>query len=149
MANRVYRGPTDRQPHTVTDKTVSGAYKPGTFVIEGATALTQAAAAAGLLRILGERDYYGGDAMTSTALLETAYTAGESGCAYVIEPGQTYQVAVAADTYTYGQELTVNASGLGAAAAAGNVVVGFAKQAGTFTAGRLIDVEMAIRYAKA
>ena len=35
MPNRIYRGPVDRQPRTVSDKTVAGAYLPGTFATDG------------------------------------------------------------------------------------------------------------------
>lgn len=146
--NRIYRGPQDRQPKTVSDKTVAGAYLPGTFVTEGASTLTQATTAAGLLRLLASRDFYSAGAMDATDPLLTAYASGDTGVAFRIEPGQEYQAAVAAATYTFGQELTVGASGRLVAAATGNTVVAFAKEAGTKTAGSLLDVEIAHFYTK-
>jgi hypothetical protein len=56
---------------------------------------------------------------------------------------------MAAATYTYGQELTVAASGRLAAAASTNIVVGFARQAGAVSAGDLLDFEVANFYTKA
>ena len=149
MANRIYRGPVDRQPHTVSDKPVAGAYMPGTFVLETATNLTQATTAVGMLRILADRDFYGNPIGVATAPNMTAYASGDTGVAYIIEPAQEYQAAVAAATYAFGQELTVAAGGRLAAAATGNPVVAFCKQADTAAAGALIDVEIADRYTKA
>lgn len=148
MAARIYRGPADRQPKTVSDKTVAGAYFPGTFVTEGAAALTQATAFVPGLRLLSDRDYYSTDHFSAGDPLKTAYASGDSGVAYKIEPGQEYQATVAAATYTFMQELTVGAAGRLAAAVAGNVVVAFALTAGAKAAGDLIDVEIANHYAK-
>lgn len=149
MPNRIYRGPADRQPKTVSGKTLAGAYLPGTFVTEGASTLTQATAFAANLRLLGNRDFYSDGAMTAADPLLTAYASGDTGVAYVLEPGQQYQAAVAAATYTYGQELTIAAAGRLAAASSGNVVVGYARSAGAKSAGDLIDFEVANHYAKA
>jgi hypothetical protein len=150
MANRVYRGPVARQPITVTSKTVAGAYLPCTFVTEGATTLTQATAFAAGLRLLGNRDFYSDGALTATDPLLTAYASGDNGVAYVLEPGQTYQSAVAAATYTFGQELTVGAAGRLAAASSGNTVVGFFRSTGAAkSAGDLVDFEVANFYTKA
>ena len=149
MPNRIYRGPQDRQPKTVSSKTVAGAYLPGTFVTEGASTLTQATAFAPGLRLLGNRDFYSDGALTATDPLLTAYASGDTGVAFKIEPGQEYQAAMAAATYTYMQELTVGASGRLAAASTGNVVVAFAKAAGAKSAGDLMDVEISNHYAKA
>ena len=149
MPKRIYRGPQDRQPKTVSGKTVAGAYLPGTFVTEGASTLTQATAFAANLRLLGNRDFYSDGALNTTDPLLAAYASGDSGVAYVLEVGQTYQAAVAAATYTYGQELTIGAAGRLAAASTGNVVVGYARSAGAKSAGDLIDFEVANHYAKA
>ena len=149
MPSRIYRGPADRQPKTVSDKTLAGAYLPATFVTEGASTLTQATAFAANLRLLGNRDFYSEGSFTSTDPLLTAYASGDTGVAYVLEPGQQYQAAVAAATYTWGQELTVAASGRLAAASTGNVVVAYSRSAGAKSAGDLIDIEIANHYAKA
>lgn len=148
MPNRIYRGPQDRQPKTVSDKTVAGAYLPGTFVTEGTATLTQATAFGPNVRLLGNRDFYSEGAFTATDPLLTAYASGDTGVAYKLEPGQDYQAAVAAATYTWGQELTIAAAGRLAAAATGNVVVGYARSAGAKSAGDLIDFEVANHYAK-
>lgn len=147
--NRVYRGPADRQPKTVSDKTVAGAYLPGTFVTEGASALTQATAFAANLRLLADRDYYNEAHFNATDTLKVAYASGDTGVAYKLEPAQDFAAAAAAATYTYGQELTVGAAGRLAAAASGNTVVGFAREAGAKSAGDLLDFEVAIFYTKA
>ena len=149
MPNRIYRGPQDRQPKTVSGKTLAGAYLPGTFVSEGAATLTQVTAFGPNVRLLGNRDFYSDGALTATDPLLTAYASGDTGVAYVLEPGQQYQAAVAAATYTYGQELTIGAAGRLAAASSTNVVVGYARSAGVKSAGDLIDFEVANHYAKA
>lgn len=151
MASRMYRGPANRQPNTVSDKTVGSALLPCTFVAEGATAFTAATAFGANLRLLGPRDFYSdpANAFTTTDPLLTAYASGDSAIAYVLEPGQTYQVAMAAATYTFGQEVTVAAAGRGAAAASTNVVIGFSRQAGVRAAGALHDVEICMPYVKA
>lgn len=149
MPNRIYRGPFDRQPKTISDKTVAGAYLPGTFVTEGASTLTQATAFAANLRLLGNRDFYSEGHFTATDPLLTAYASGDTGVAYVLEVGQTYQGAVAAATYTFGQELTVGAAGRLAAAASGDRVVAFSRGSGAKLAGDLMDFEVANIYTKA
>ncbi len=148
MPARIYRGPADRQPKTVSDKTVAGAYLPGTFVTEGASALTQATAFAAGLRLLSDRDFYSTGALDANDPLKVAYASGDTGVAYVLEPGQTYQGAAAAATYTYMQELAVGAAGRLTAAVTGNVVVGFSKSTGAKSAGDLIDFEVANFYTK-
>lgn len=149
MANRVYRGPVSRQPETVSDKTVAGAYLPCTFVTEGAATLTQATAFGPNVRLLANRDFYSTGWDNAADPLATAYASGDTGVAFKLEPGQTYQGAVAAATYTWGQELTIGAAGRLVAATSGNVVVGFARAAGAKAAGALIDFEVANHYAKA
>jgi len=149
MANRIFRSGREKA-RTISDKTVTGALLPGTAVFVGATALTQATAASGgRLALLGDRDYYG-LASASTDPLMTPYVSGESGIAYLIEPDHEVQWAMAAGTYTTGQELTVAASGRLAAAAATNIVVAHYDQAGaTLAAGALADVVIANFYTKA
>jgi hypothetical protein len=150
MAFRAYRGPAERDPQTVTDKTVGSALLPCTFVTEGATAFTAATAYGPMLRLLANRDWYNdvANSFTTTSPLLTAYTSGDSAIAYVMEQGQTYQIAAAAATYTFGQELVVAAAGRVAAAASAGVVVGFCKTAGAASAGDLIDVEICHPYVK-
>lgn len=149
MANRIYRGPQDRQPKTVSDKTVAGAYLPGTFVTEGASTLTQATAFAPGLRLLADRDFYSMGALDANDPLKVAYASGDTGVAYKLEVGQQYQAAAAAATYTFMQELTVGAAGRLAAASSGDKVVGFALAAGAKSAGDLLDFEVANIYSKA
>ncbi len=151
MPNLIYRGPHDKHPRTVSDKPVSGAYLPGTFVTEGATTLTQAAAFGPKVRLLAHRDFYAAPNSWFNANdpLKTAYAANETGVAYVLEPGQQYQAAMAAGNYTYGQALTIGAAGRLTTAAAGNVVVAYADKAANVAAGDLLDVEIANHYAVA
>ena len=149
MANLIYRGPAAHQPRTVSDKSVAGAYLPGTFVSEGATALTQATAFGPMLRLLADRDYLSTAHFDATDPLKAAYVANDTAVAYVLEPTHRYQAAVAAATYTFGQELTVAADGRLAAAVSGDVVVAFCSVAGARAAGDLVDVEIANFYAKA
>ena len=147
MANRIYRGPNTRQPLTVSDKAVAGAYLPGIFVIEGATTLTQASAGVGRLRVLADRDYYNTGHFDATEPLKAPYAAGA--VAYLPETGQRYQCAVEGQTYTYGQELTVTSSGRLVGALSGqNVVAFFIDVPGSKAAGALCDVEIASGYAK-
>lgn len=149
MASRAYRGPNDRQPKTVSDKTVGAALLPCTFVTEAASSFAQAAAFGPNLRLLLDRDFYSTDYYDSTNPLLTAYASGDTGIAAVLEPGQTYQVAVAAATYTWGQEITVAAAGRGAGAVSTNVVIGFARgTVGVKAAGDLMDVEICMPYVK-
>ena len=149
MANRIFRSGREKA-RTISDKTVTGALLPGTAVFIGATALTQAATASGgRLALLGDRDYYGLSTATTEPLL-TPYVSGETGIAYLLEPDHEVVWAMAAGTYTTGQELTVAASGRLAAAAATNIVVAHYDQAGaTLAAGALADVVIANFYTKA
>jgi hypothetical protein len=152
MANRVFRSACE-DVRTVSDRTVSGALLPATAVFIGATQLTQATSASGgRLALLAERDFYGASASfnTSTDPLLTAYTSGETGVALLVEPQDEVQWAMAAGTYTNGQELTIAAAGRLAAAATGNIVVAHFDQAGaTLAAGALADVTISNFYAKA
>lgn len=150
-ASRAYRGPADRQPKTISDRTVSGALLPCTAVAVTATQFSQATAVSGgRLALLANRDFYSTDFYDSTNPLLDAYTSGDTGVAYVLEPGQKYLWAAAAATYTNGQELTIGASGRVAAAASTNIVVAyFDGTTGAYSAGDLIEVEIANFYTKA
>jgi hypothetical protein len=151
MASRAYRGPNDRQPKTISSKTVGAALLPCTFVTEAATAFAAATAFGPNLRLLLDRDFYATPAQqfTATDPLLTAYASGETGVAAVLEPGQTYQIAMAAATYTWGQEVVVAAAGRAAGAASSGVVVGFTRFAGARAAGELGDIEICMPYVKA
>jgi len=138
--NTIYRGPIDKQPRTI-QKEVAGAYAVGTFVEETATTLAQITTAlAKRPLLLGNADYAG-------QTIATAYTSGDTGVAYEIEPGQAYQAAMAAATYAKGDPLTIAASGRLAAATAATVVVAFFDGTpGAVTAGDLADVIIANFY---
>lgn len=151
-ANLIYRGPHDRHPRTVSEKAVAAALLPGTFVTEGVATLTQATAFGPMVRLLAHRDFYAavGSHFNGSNPLKTAYTANESAVAYILEPGQQYQAAVVAGSYTFGQPLTIGAAGRLTAAASGNVVVAYASESATgAAAGDLLDIEIANFYAVA
>ena len=141
--NVIYRGPVTSgwQPRTVSDKTVAGAYLPGTFVEEAADTLVQLTTAlAKLPMILGNMDFKDQD-------IATAYTSGDTGVAYHLEPGQVYQARLAAATYAKDAPLTIGASGrLTAATAATPVVAFFSDTPGAYSAGDLADVVIANTY---
>jgi len=149
--NRVFRSGRGT-PRTISDRTVSGALLPCTAVFIGATQFTQAATASGgRLALLADRDFYapGGISLATDPLL-TPYTSGETGIAIAIKPDDEVAWAMAAGSYTPGQELTVGAAGrLTAAAAAGIVVAYFDQPAKTVVAGELADVVVANFYTKA
>lgn len=149
MGNRIVRSIREGL-RTISDRTVSGALLPATAVFVGATQLTQATApTGGRLALLANRDYFGYMTDANLALL-TPYASGESGIAVCLEPDLEVSWAMAAGTYTNGQELTVAASGRLAAAATGNVVVAYFDQAsGTLAAGAIADVVIANYYTKA
>lgn len=150
--NRVYRGPADRQPKTVSNRPLAAALLPGTFVSILAASIAQATTPSGVrLGILGERDFYHGDPFATTAVPLTPYASGDTGIVYLPEPVQEYTCAMAAGTYTMGQELTVAANGRLAAAVTGNIVVAHyddATRLGALAAGALADVIMANFYTK-
>jgi hypothetical protein len=138
--NTIFRGPTDRQPRTIS-KPVSGAYLPGTFVEDDGANLTQLTTAVGKRPLLlGALDFAGAD-------VATAYTSGDTGVAFELDTNQHYQAAVAAATYAANAPLTVAASGRLAAASSGDrVVAHFNDTPGAFTAGQLADVVIADGY---
>lgn len=137
--NVIYRGPVTSgwQPRTIS-KPVAGAYLPGTFVEETATQLSQiTTAVAKLPMILSNLEFKDQD-------IATAYTSGDTGIAYHLEPGQVYQARLAAATYAKDAPLTIGASGRLTAATAGTVVVAFFSDTpGAYSAGDLADVIIA------
>ena len=139
----IYRG-TARNPATI-NLPVAGAYTPGSFVNASATQLTQATAPTGRLLLLGNRQFYDQD-------VTTAYASGDTGVAYRLTDEDEVSAQVAAATYTFGQELTVGASGRLVAAASTNIVVALfddaAKAGVAQSAGALCDVVMVDRYTK-
>lgn len=145
MAARIYRGSFETQPRTIS-KPVSGALLPGTFVAITSTIAQATALSGARIGILGARDMYSGDA-------DTAYASGDAGLAYTLKPDDEFTVAMAAGTYTLGQELTIAASGRLAAAASGNQVVAYFDDevnAGVaLSAGARADVVIANVYVKA
>lgn len=164
MAKRIYTGPQDRQPKTISNRTVNGALLPGTAVTVGATQFSQAVSASGgRLALLADRDFYSTGQLDANDPLKTAYASGDTGVAYELEPGQRYMCAMAAGTYTNGQELTVGAAGrLTAATAVANAVAGvpavvaanivvahYDGPGATLAAGDLADVSIANFYIKA
>lgn len=151
MTNRVYNGPQDRQPQTISNRTVSGALLPCTAVAVGPTQLTQATGTSGVrLALLANRDFFSLGQFDAVNPLLTPYVSGETGIACELEPGQRYTWAMAAGTYTSGQELTVGAAGrLVAAASLDTVVAHFDGPGATLAAGALADVAIANFYRKA
>ncbi len=149
MPNVQFRGPAERQPSMTDAKVTAAALLPSTFVTEGATSLAQATAPGPHVRLLAARDWYSAGQFDANDPLKVAIASGDTAHAFILVPGDRYLVAVAAATYTFGQELTVAAAGRAAGAATGNVVVGFAREAGAKNAGDLIEVEIANFYAKA
>lgn len=151
MAKRIYTGPQDRQPKTITNRTCAAALLPGTAVAIGATTVSQATSPSGVrLGLLSDRDFYNAGALDATDPLTTAYASGDTAVVYELEPGQRHMWAMAAATYTNGQELTVAAAGRLAAAASGNIVVAYFDGPGAaISAGALADVAIANFYTKA
>lgn len=140
--NVIFRGPvgTGWQPRTV-NKPVAGAYLPGTFVEETATTLAQITTAlAKLPMLLSNLEFKDQD-------IDTAYTSGDTGVAYHLEPGMVVQARLAAATYAKNAPLTIAASGrLTAATAATPVVAFFDDTPGAYSAGDLADVIIANTY---
>lgn len=135
----IFRGPNRRQPETV-NLPVAGAYTPGILVVSDGAELTQAvvADATAELHVLSNVEF-------SNQTITTAYTSGDTGIAYTAVPGDMYQCQVAAGTYAVGAALTVDANGRLAAAGNDVAIVAHCQEAGTFTAGQLMDVSIANR----
>lgn len=152
MSNRIYTGPASRQPKTISDKTCAAGLLPGTWVsILIATVAQATAPTAVRLGILADRDFYSTGQLDANDPLKVAYASGDTAVVYVPEPGQSYMMAVAAATYTNGQELTVGAAGRLVAAASTNVVVAYYDGPNSVarSAGDLVDVVIANFYTKA
>jgi hypothetical protein len=141
--NVIFRGPIQDQPIT-RSKPVATALLPGVWVEETATQLVVLTTAiAKLPFLLGNIDFKDQD-------IATAYTAGDTGVAFEVRPGQIYQSRVAAATYTAKQPLTIGASGYLTAATAASIVVAFFDDTpGAKTAGALVDVTIANSYTAA
>lgn len=137
--NAIYRGPTRKQAETV-NLPVAGAYTPGVFVTSDGSTLTIAAAADALNEVL-----LLANVEFSNQTITTAYTSGDTGVAYQVQPGETYQAQMAAATYAVGDPLTIDANGRLAAAGLDAAIVAYCQQAGTFSAGDLADVVIANR----
>lgn len=150
--NRIIRS-AGMNPRIISDRTVSGALLPCTGVAVGASQLTQATAVSGLrLALLANRDFYAPSSagFNSTSSLLQAYTSGETGLAIMLQPDLEVVWAVAAATYTNGQELMLGASGRLTAATSGNIVVAYFDETGAAkSAGDLVDVCIANFYTKA
>lgn len=138
MANTIFRGPIEHQPRTI-NLPVAGAYLPGIIVVEDGTNLTMAVAADNdhELFVLGNLDFKDQDTAT-------AYTSGDTGVGFAMEPGLVFQARLAAGTYAKGDALSTGANGRLEAASAGEVVVArFEGTPGAKSAGDLDDVKIA------
>lgn len=152
MSNRIYTGPQDRQPKTISNRTCAASLLPGTWVSILIATVAQATTPSGVrLGLLGERDFYSTGQLDANDPLKVAYASGDTAVVYEPAPNDRFMAAVAAATYTNGQELTVAASGRLAAAAAGNVVVAYydGPNGVARSAGDLVDVSIANFYTKA
>lgn len=143
VANVIYRGPAEREPETKNDRTMAAALIPGVAVKESGTTYVAATVGTGRNFILGNRRAYGQD-------INTAYSIGETGEVYRLEPEQEYTARLAAAAYTKGQELTIGAGGVWQAAVATNVVLAFFDEADrTLSAVGPADIVIANAYVKA
>lgn len=143
VANVIYRGPAEREPETKNDRTMAAGLIPGVAVKESGTTYVAATAGTGRNFILGNRREYGQD-------INTAYSIGETGQVYRLEPEQEYTAQLAAAAYTKGQELTIGAGGVWQAAASTNVVLAFFDEADrTLASAGKADIVIANAYVKA
>lgn len=134
------RGPNIRQVQT-SNLPVNGTLLPGTLVSsDGAQFSAAGASYDGPVMVLGNVEF-------SNQTIGTPYVSGDTGIAYHAMPTDAFQVRVAAGTYAYNAALTFAANGQLAAAAVGDPVVGYCIEAGTFTAGDLMDVAITDRTA--
>lgn len=142
MANVIYRGPAEREPETI-NLPVGAILSPGVAVKRSGNELVAATAGTGRNLLLGNRRFYGQDILT-------AYADEETAVAYRLEPEQEYYAQLAAAAYTRGQELTIGAGGVLAAAASTNVVVAYFDEADrTLSAQGFADIVIANSYVKA
>ena len=136
--NTIFRGPINREPETL-NLPVAGAYLPGIMVTEDGSDFTVATASdiEAELLVLGNMRFKDQDAAT-------AYTSGDTGIAYHPQPGEVYQVRLAAATYAKGDTLTIGASGyLTKTGNSERVIAVFDDTPGAFSAGALADVRIA------
>lgn len=148
MPSRIYRGPANREPRTISNRIVQGALLPCTAVLVSQYQFNQATSAtAGRFALLANRDWHGsmsGSFASSTDPLSTPYSTGDTGVAFVLEPGQEYVWAMAAGTYTNGQALTIGAGGYLTAAGGSPVVAYYDGGTNvTYGTGALADVVIA------
>lgn len=151
MSSRIYTGPGDRSPKIISNRTCAASLLPGTAVsILVATVAQATSPSAVRLGLLVERDFYSIGQFDSNDPLKVAYASGDTAHVLQLEPGQSVMWAVAAATYTNGQELTVAASGRLAAAAQGNIVVAHYDGPNSVarSAGDLVDVVVSNFYTK-
>ena len=123
------------------NKRVSAALLPGTLCVVNSSGQYAAAAADSdreLLYVLDGREYLG-------QANDQAYTAGDSGIAYEVQPERTFQIRAAAGTYGVNAKLTCAANGYVGAAGANDSVIGYhdGDASVTATAGDLIFVRIA------
>lgn len=151
MAKRIYTGPQDKQPKIISNRTCAASLLPGTFVSILVSTVAQATSPSAVrLGLLVERDFYSIGQFDANDPLLTAYASGDTAHVLLPEQQQSVMAAVAAATYTNGQELTVAASGRLAAAVAGNIVVAHYDGANSVarSAGDLVDVVFCNSYTK-
>ncbi len=149
MPYSIYAGPVDRKPIVISDKTAGASgLLPGTWVTEGSATVAQATAIGPMVRLLDQRDYYSQGQFDSNDPLKVAYASGDSVRMIVPEVGQRLLCAVAAATYSFGQELVIAAAGRLAGAATSGRVRAYALEGGAKNAGDLILVEIVDTYIK-
>lgn len=151
MAKRIFTGPSNRTPLVLSNRTCAAGLLPGTFVsILIATVAQATSPSAVRLGLLLERDFYSVGQFDANDPLLTAYASGDTAHVLLPEPQLSVMAAVAAATYTNGQELTVAASGRLAAAVTGNIVVAHYDGPNSVarSAGDLVDVVFCNFYTK-
>lgn len=151
MAKRIFTGPSNRTPLVLSNRTCAASLLPGTFVsILIATVAQATSPSAVRLGLLLERDFYSIGQFDANDPLTTAYASGDTAHVLLPEPQMSAMAAVAAATYTNGQELTVSTAGRLAAASAGNIVVAHYDGPNSVarSAGDLVDVVFCNFYTK-
>ncbi|HMN76702.1 MAG TPA: hypothetical protein PKC97_11595 [Burkholderiaceae bacterium] len=135
MLNRIYLGPADRQPHTVTGVLGLNDLLPGTFVTPGSgePPFQLQVAYSGTRRplILDFQDAL--DAPTvgaQPARINSPIKQGNSVVAYVPESGQHYQARFAEGDYSTGDPLEVDSNGRLRHVGAGRIVAYYAPNVG-------------------
>jgi len=144
MANSIFRGPITSEIQTVENPVV-GTPLPGTIVHSDATDSTKhftsvtTTQMGSLTSVLLNRTEIGQDTIT-------AYVEGELGLAAIPAPGQTFQVRMAAATYTANQPLTITASGrlTNVLTSGDKIFAVFKGTPGAVSAGDLADVQFIV-----